>query len=61
MTRRKALFASAAAAAFTSATAGQAAPAPAPFKLRYGPRVGWLQEPVTRQLEIYAEAGFRDF
>ena len=56
MTRRTALLTSAA-AAFSA----QAAPAPAPFKLRYGPRIGWLNEPISRQLEIYAEAGFSNF
>lgn len=58
MTRRKALFSGAVALAASSSLQA----APAPFKLRYGPRIGWLNnEPVTRQLEIYAEAGFRDF
>jgi len=34
----------------------------APFKLRYAPRVGWLQGmPVPQQLEQYAKAGFRAF
>lgn len=32
------------------------------FRLRYGPRIGFLNDlPVPRQLEIYAENGFRAF
>ena len=35
---------------------------PSPFKLRYAPRVGWLQGmSVPQQLEQYAKAGFRAF
>jgi hydroxypyruvate isomerase len=38
------------------------AQAPASFKLRYAPRIGWLQGmPVPQQLEQYAKAGFRAF
>lgn len=32
------------------------------FKLRYAPRIGWMQGmPVPQQLELYAKAGFRAF
>jgi hydroxypyruvate isomerase len=34
----------------------------APFKLRYAPRIGWLNNlSVPQQLEVYAKAGFRAF
>lgn len=33
-----------------------------PFKLRYAPRIGWMQGmAVPQQLELYASAGFRGF
>jgi len=39
-----------------------AAAAPRPYHLRYAPRIGFLNDlPVPRQLEIYAEYGFRAF
>jgi hydroxypyruvate isomerase len=32
------------------------------FKLRYAPRIGWMQGmPVPQQLELYAKSGFRAF
>ena len=48
----------------TAAAAGLAAAAPKPhkYRLRYAPRLGWLRDlPIPRQLEIYAEWGFRAF
>src|SRR5688572_29819575 len=34
----------------------------ASFKLRYAPRIGWMQGmPVPQQLELYAKSGFRAF
>jgi hydroxypyruvate isomerase len=39
-----------------------ATPAPAyTYRLRYAPRIGWLEIPVPRQLEKFAEQGFRAF
>ncbi|MEZ5404002.1 MAG: TIM barrel protein [Bryobacteraceae bacterium] len=35
--------------------------APYNYHLRYAPRVGWLNIPVPRQLEKYAEWGFKTF
>ncbi len=45
------------------ALAAPAVSTPSPsYRLRYGPRVGFLNDlPVPRQLEIYAEHGFRAF
>ena len=37
------------------------APAAHSWHLRYAPRIGFLQLPIPRQLEIYAENGFRAF
>jgi hydroxypyruvate isomerase len=35
---------------------------PRPFRLRYAPRIGWMQGmPVPQQLALYAGAGFRAF
>ena len=49
----------AAAAASARVMGAQGSPA---FKLRYAPRIGWLQGmPVPQQLEMYAKAGFRAF
>jgi len=31
------------------------------YKLRYAPRIGMIDEPVTRQMEIIAENGFKGF
>jgi hydroxypyruvate isomerase len=65
MNRRNLLqLAAASAATVTSSPMVHAAPPPAaaPFKLRYGPALGWLNpEPLPRQLEIFAEAGFTSF
>ncbi|MBI3279026.1 MAG: TIM barrel protein [Acidobacteria bacterium] len=43
------------------AMAGAAPPPPHDYHLRYAPRVGLAQGPIPRQLEIYAEWGFRAF
>lgn len=37
------------------------APASHKWHLRYAPRIGFVQAPVPRQLEMYAEYGFRAF
>ncbi len=50
----------ASAGALTASAALQAQTAPT-FKLRYAPRIGWLQGPVPQQLETYHKAGFRAF
>lgn len=53
---------SAAAGLALSASSTAAAADGAPFKLRYGPHVGWLNpEPPVRQLEIFAQHGFTAF
>ena len=31
------------------------------YHLRYAPRIGWLELPLTRQIELYAQNGFRAF
>ena len=52
------MLASAAAAPLSLSAQNQ----PAGFRLRYGPRIGWLQgQTVPQQLEAYAAAGFRAF
>ena len=48
------------AGALTASAALQAQTAPT-FKLRYAPRIGWLQGPIPQQLETYHKAGFRAF
>jgi hydroxypyruvate isomerase len=56
---RRELLAAAAGAATASVLHAQGTPA---FKLRYAPRIGWLQGlTVPQQLEAYAKAGFRAF
>ena len=57
--RRAFIGASLGAAALAHA---QTAPVTQPFKLRYGPRIGFIPDtPVPRQLEIYRAAGFTAF
>ena len=60
---RRDLFAGAALAAAPGfAAAAQSANASGSFKLRYAPRIGWINNmPVPQQLEMYAKAGFRAF
>ncbi|BDC49303.1 hypothetical protein F183_A16190 [Bryobacterales bacterium F-183] len=61
ISRRNLLTTTAGALAAATAAAPLSA-AEAPFKLRYGPHVGWLNpEPPVRQLEIFAQAGFSAF
>jgi hydroxypyruvate isomerase len=56
---RRGWLATAAGAVTTSVLHAQDTPA---FKLRYAPRIGWLQGmTVPQQLEAYAKAGFRAF
>lgn len=53
---RRTLLAATAAAPFLRAQSA------APFRLRYAPRIGWVQGlPVAQQLELYARAGFAAF
>lgn len=44
-----------------AATAAGLAAAPPALRLRYAPRIGMINEPVERQMEIIAEAGFPGF
>jgi hydroxypyruvate isomerase len=56
---RRQIFAGAAAAGSASALMHAQAGA---FKLRYAPRIGWMQGiTVPQQLELYAKSGFRAF
>ncbi|MBM3787302.1 MAG: TIM barrel protein [Acidobacteria bacterium] len=54
MDRRHLLFTAAAAPMWSAA-------AKYSYKLRYAPRIGMIDEPVTRQMEIIAENGFKGF
>lgn len=59
MISRRHLLAAVAAVPVVAARAQNTA---APFKLRYAPRVGLLADmPIPKQLEMYAQAGFRGF
>jgi len=65
MMQRRNFFAAAAAAAGAGAavrSVASAAPTPYTYKLRYAPRIGFPPKTeIPRQLEIYAEWGFRAF
>jgi hydroxypyruvate isomerase len=59
LVNRRHWLAAAAGAACAGALRAQSPPA---FKLRYAPRIGWLQGmPVVQQLDMYAKAGFQAF
>jgi hydroxypyruvate isomerase len=62
LNRRQILRGAALALPSASLMNAQADRGSSPFKLRYAPRVGWMQGmPVPQQLDMYAKAGFRAF